>query len=91
MAHTLGKADGRFGGKILCSDGADQADDGKSKQNGAIGEHQLFVVLCDADVDDGGNHQWHEQLKGSLQQLEQRSEDRFQRVGFKILEQIFQR
>ena len=70
-----GKTYRSFGGKILGGDGADKTDDTKTYQQKAHPCDIRFVSVCNADVNDGGNDQRHEQFKGRLQKLEKRTEN----------------
>ena len=87
--HLGRKANRRLRRKILRRDGAGQPDDAKRDQHQAHPADIAPVPIGDAVVDDGRHHQRHEQLKGSLQQLEQRRQNRLLLIILQINEQLF--
>ena len=90
MAQAGGEADGGLGGKILRRDRADQAHEAQRRHD----QHHLYDVCLipaeNAAVDDGGDHQRNEQLKGCFEHFKQRREHAFAAVAFEIDEEFFQ-
>ena len=82
MTHLFRKADSGFGGKKLRCDRADESHHAKRRQQQTHFDGIASVASADALVDDGRDHQWHQQLKRSLQQLEERSQNAFLFVAF---------
>ena len=89
VLHLCGKSHRCFRRKILRRDGTGQPDDAKCDQHQAHPADITSVPIGDAVIDDGRHHQRHEQLKGSLQQLEQRRQNRFLLIILQINEQLF--
>ena len=91
VAQLGGKADGRLGREILRGDGAEQAHAAERDQPQAHAHDIARVARGNAFVDDGRHNQRNNQLKGGLQQLEQRRKHAFQPEVLDVNKQFFQK
>ena len=69
--------------KILTRQGTGDADQCEADDHAALAQYISQIFLRDANVDDPGHHQRHQQFKNCFRQLEQRAEHEF---FFKISE-----
>ena len=76
----------RPGGKILSGDRANQPNNTQRHHQTAHFKDVSAIHLSDAVVYDTGNNQGNNQLKCSLQQLEQRAQSAFPAIPFHILQ-----
>ena len=73
VPQTGGEPYRRHSGKILGAHRHDQADDAQGHHHQTHFDNIPGIAAADALIHDPGHHQRNQQLKGRLQQLEQRA------------------
>ena len=90
MAQAGGEADGGFCGEILRRNRAGKAHKAQRSHHQHHPDNVRPVPAEDAAVDNGGDDQRDEQLKGRFKHLKQRRKHAFAAVALEVDEEFFQ-